>query len=455
MLSDQHGLAVTASTAESAARLDATITAYCGFKLDTGDRLRATLAGDPHVVFGHILYGYFMLLLVKRELVARAREAADAAAASMRAVGSTPREAMHLRALEAWIRRDLDAATVILETILVAYPHDIVALKLVQYLLFYAGDWTRMHGTVSGAVAAWDDTVPGYGFALGCHAFGLEECGEYDAAERVGKRAIEREPADIWGAHAVAHVFEMQDRAQDGLRWIDGLAPQWRDANNFAFHVWWHRCLFLLAEGRFDEALARYDGEVRADSTDEHLDIVNAVSLLWRFEQAGVPVGARWDELAARAAARLDDHMLVFSDTHFAMALAAAGTPEDFTRWCQSSTRFATAAKESQAAVMSAAGLVLAEAAQAHRSGAFACAVDLLLPVRAAIHRIGGSHAQRDLFEQLLIDAAVKAERWDTARELLQERLAARPGNVWGRTELRRIETRRLHPPAQGRRGVT
>ena len=87
MMSDRCGLAVTASTAESVARRDATITAYCGFKLDTGDRLRATLAGDPHIVFGQILHGYFMLLLVKRELAARARKAARATPASRASCG--------------------------------------------------------------------------------------------------------------------------------------------------------------------------------------------------------------------------------------------------------------------------------------------------------------------------------------------------------------------------------
>jgi len=92
---------------------------------------------------------------------------------------------------------------------------------------------------------------------------------------------------------------------------------------------------------------------------------------------------------------------------------------------------------------MAAVGLALGEAALAHRSGEFVRVLDLLLPVRAQIHRIGGSHAQRDLFAQLLIDAAVKAEKWDVARDLLLERLASRPGNVWGRNELSRVEAGR------------
>lgn len=436
MLADPRGLAVTAASAEAVMRLEATITAYCAFRKDTGDRLKEALASDPQLVMGHILRGYFMLLLVKRELVARARQAAEAADAAIKALGATPREVLHRRALDAWIARDQSHAIEIFEAILADYPRDILALKLAQYLLFYVGDGRRMRDTVARAIASWDEALPCYSFALGCHAFGLEECADYEAAERTGRRAVELIPEDIWGAHAVAHVFEMQERTAEGLSWIGALAPQWEAANNFAFHVWWHRCLFLLQLRRYDEVLARYDSEVRAESTDEHLDITNAVALLWRLEQAGIDVGKRWEELAQRSAARIEDHMTVFGDAHFAMALAAAGRPGDFARWQDSSRAYAAGSRETQAGVMAEVGLALGEAAHAHRHGDFARALELLLPVRDAIQHIGGSHAQRDLFAQLAIDSAVKSRRLVVARELLGERLSARPGNGWALDEL-------------------
>src|SRR5579864_4024078 len=216
MLTDPRGLAVTAARAESAMRLVATIAAYCAFRKDTGDRLKETLASDPQLVMGHILRGYFMLLLVKRELVARARQAAEAADAAIKAVGATPRETLHRRALDAWIARDQTRAIEIFEAILVDHPRDILALKLAQFLLFYAGDGRRMRNTVARAIASWHEALPCYGFALGCHAFGLEECGDYEAAERAGRRAVELIPEDIWGALAVAHVFEMRERTAEG-----------------------------------------------------------------------------------------------------------------------------------------------------------------------------------------------------------------------------------------------
>lgn len=429
MLIDPRGIAITASSDASVGKLEAAIIAYCAFRSDTGDRLKAALA-DPALVMAPILRGYFMLLLEKRELVARAEQAANTAAAAMTQAGATPRERLHLEALRAWIGRDGAAAAAILKRILAEYPRDLIALKLVQYLLFYQGDGHDMRDTFAAAIASWDESAPGYGYALGCHAFGIEECGEYEEAERMGRRAVALHRDDIWAAHAVAHCCEMQDRDADGIAWLDEASRGWPNANNFAFHVNWHRCLFLLELRCFDEVLEHYDREVRAESTDDSLDISNAVSLLWRLEQLGIDVGRRWDELAARSAARIDDHMLVFGDVHYAVALAAAGEDRAYDRWHHSSAAFAQTGTTA-ARVMGEVGLALGDAARAHRRGDYGRAVDLLWPVRASIHRIGGSHAQRDFFMKLLIDAAMKAGRVDVARTLLHERLAARPRNAW------------------------
>ena len=78
-------------------------------------------------------------------------------------------------------------------------------------------------------------------------------------------------------------------------------------------------------------------------------------------------------------------------------------------------------------------GLPICEALVACRSGDYAQAVDLLLPIRYQIRRLGGSHAQRDIFAQVLLDAAIKAARFQLARALLAERTALKPNNPWSR----------------------
>ena len=432
MLQDQRGLAVTAAGAPAVDALDATVAAYCGLRSDTGDRLKAALAADPDFVMAHILRGYFMMLFGKRPFLARALQSLEAAEAAVQKVGANPRERLHLAALRDWTRGDTRAATQRWEAILLDHPRDLAAVKLAQYHIFYTGDSEGMRDSLGRILYAWDEGVPGYGFVLGCYAFGLEEAGDYAAAERAGRRAVELNPADVWAAHAVAHVLEMQGRPREGIAWVGGLDREWGAINNFVFHIRWHRCLFHLELQEYDRVLELYDREVRAESTDEYLDITNGVAMLWRLEEAGVDVGQRWHELAERSAVRGEDHMMVFADVHYPIALAAAGGAGAAEQWLQSSRRFAASAKEEQARVMAEIGLALGEAAIAYRSGAFARVVELLLPLRSAIRTIGGSHAQRDLFQQMLIDAALKDGRFVLARALLSERTHLRPRNAWG-----------------------
>ena len=282
---------------------------------------------------------------------------------------------------------DFAGATSRWEALTAQYPRDLLALKLSQYGFFYAGESERMRDIVARALPHWDPADPDYGFVLGCHAFGLEETGEYAAAERAGRDAVALNPADIWAAHAVSHVFEMEGRPREGAAWVDGLEANWRGCNNFAYHALWHRCLFLLELGAADRVLDLYDRDVRPESTDDLLDISNAVSLLWRLEQRGVDVGDRWQELAERSQAHEDDHLLIFGDVHYVMALAAAGRADSASLMIDNLSRYAAESGESQAAVAREPGLALVRAVLAHRGGDHGGACDELLAVRPAIRR--------------------------------------------------------------------
>ncbi|MBZ9966671.1 MULTISPECIES: hypothetical protein [unclassified Mesorhizobium] len=93
------------------------------------------------------------------------------------------------------------------------------------------------------------------------HAFGLEETGDYGRAEEVGRLAVALQPLDCWAHHAVAHVMEMQGRAEDGIGWMIAREPHWSaDDNFFRVHNWWHRSLCHLDLGQADEALHQRQG---------------------------------------------------------------------------------------------------------------------------------------------------------------------------------------------------
>jgi tetratricopeptide (TPR) repeat protein len=433
-LHDMNGEQIQAASQETVRLLDHAVTGYARARRDTRERIAAALASDPTCVMAHCLDGYLHMLSSKRDGVARAREAFSLAqtVGATRRRGLARREQLHVNALDAWSRGDMRGAASIWDTLLDEFPRDLIALKVSQFVLSYLGESEGMHARVESVLPAWTVEHPGYGFMLGCYAYALEESGRYRDAEDAGLRAVELDRGDIWAAHAVAHVAEMEGRLQDGIDWIATLSSEWSECSNFALHLRWHESLYHLELEQHDRVLALYDREVRAESTDEYLDVANAVSLLWRLEQADVNVGARWGELASRAALHVDDHALVFVDLHYLMALAAADDRVAVREFLSSCEAFAASGRGTEAEVMADVGLPLARAVVAHRDGAYDAVVDHLYPVRRRIRRIGASHAQRDLFDQLLLDAAWRGRRVDVARELLADRLRWRPNNRWG-----------------------
>jgi tetratricopeptide (TPR) repeat protein len=429
MLKDAHGLAISTSSAQAAAAFDRTLEGYLKARLDTRDHLAALLKADPEFALAHCLKGYFTMLLYKQAAV---ESAAQAARTARRLVANaTARERMHVDALEAWVAGDLDRVLAIWEAILAEHPTDVLAFRLAHYKYFWTGRARDMLASVERIAPKWGRELPGYGPLLGCRSFALEECGDYAAAEEVGRQAIEIDAADLWAAHAVAHVMEMQGRQGDGILWLDGLAPHWAGTNQLQHHLWWHRALFHYEQRDFDQVLRLYDQRFRnlaspltQSQPDFIIDVQNAASMLFRLERLGVDVGDRWIEIADKAEQRIGDCLSVFTLPHWMMALAATGRGDPARRMLEGMRAYAEG-RESNAIVVRQIALPLAEAVLAHRRGEFAAALDLMRAIIGETQRMGGSHAQHDVLRQLFLDCAARAGNADDARSALAA-LAAR-----------------------------
>jgi tetratricopeptide (TPR) repeat protein len=428
---DQRGVAYTAASQNAVDRFDATITEYVHFGTETGARLKETLAEDPEFAMAHVLRGCFMQLFCIPALTEKAKQSLMKARHAGDSHGADERERHHIDALDAWTAGDMQTALEHWESILLDHPLDMLAVKLSQFVHFYLGDSRRLRDSIARILPAWQGDVPGLANVLGMYAFGLEESGDYAAAERNGRLAVERDPADPWSVHAVAHVMEMQDRPRDGIAWLRELEPHWSGSNNFRFHLWWHLALFYLELEEYDEVLRLYDTEFRKEPSEEYLDICNATSMLWRLEERGIDVGDRWKELAEISATRIDGHGLIFPDMHFMMALGAAGESEKGGALLHSLKALSGRAGVTQARVIEHVGLALASAIAAWYRSDYDAVVKHLLPIRYSLPEIGGSHAQRDLFHQILIAAALRVPRPKLARALLAERTRLKPRNAW------------------------
>ena len=434
MHSDTRELPLTTGNRDAADHYNRAIKRYFEYRLDTMQHVKAALAADPDFVMGHCLKGYLFMLFNAASVTGRVREAL--AACEARSEGVTPREALHVAALGAWLSGDWDKTIGIWDRILHDHPTDLLALRLQHFLTFWSGKAMALRGRVAQVAQSWDESLPGYGYVLGMLAFGLEECGDYAEAEAKGRRAVEINPEDLWAVHAVAHVLEMQGRHRDGIAWMSQPADAWDDRNPFRGHLWWHTALFPFELGDFDRVLDLYDNAIRTEQTDFYLDIQNAASLLLRLEFQGIDVGDRWAELADHAEANVDDHSLPFTDLHHMISLVRAGRPQAARKMLASLQAFAATPGSSAAATMEPATLPLCEAILAFGEGDYARTIETLLPIRFDYACVGGSHAQRDLFAQLLIEAAIKAGRLPLARALLSERAALKPssGATWIKT---------------------
>ncbi len=423
MHSDAQGLQLTTASTVAAAAYDAAVDGFCGFKADPVFHVKAALEADPNFALAHCLRGYAYLLMG----VPAVRPKAIACLEHAESGVATPREHGHFLALQAWCDGDLKGAAGRWEHLLIDHPTDLMALRMASGFHFNAGDCANLRDSVARVRPSWDGSVPGYGYVLSMYAFGLEECGAYAQAEATGRQAVDLNPADIWAVHAVAHVMEMQGRTGEGIAWLDDTEAGWAGCNFFAHHVWWHKALYHIEQDNSDAALALYDKRVRDDFSDVVYDIHDAAALLWRLELADMDVGRRWDELADKVAPRIDDHFDNFTDAHFMMCLAGGGRRGAANDLLASMHSYATTRRGTVASIMRDVGVAACEGLAAFRAGAYDRAVDKLLPIRYALHRIGGSHAQRDLFAVTLIEAALRGGRSRLARALAAERCAAMP----------------------------
>jgi tetratricopeptide (TPR) repeat protein len=429
MFRDAHGLEVTTASEAAVRAFDHTLAGYLRYSADTPERMAAVFDADPEFGLAHCLKGYFAMLGYKLSAVPIA-EAAAAEAARL-TQQATPRERAHVAALRRWIDGEPDRAAEIWEQILSEHPRDILAFRLAHFVNFWLGRPDVMLASVLGIEPHWSDDLPGYNAVLGCRCFAHEECGHYTEAEAAGRAAIDRDPGDLWAAHGVAHVLEMQGRRSEGIAWIDSLHDNWDEANNLRHHLWWHAAMFHLERGEMDRVLVRYDGEFRNPRSrlteaqpDLYIDVQNAASMLFRLQRHGANVGNRWVELADHAEARIGDCLSAFTLPHWMMALAATGRYAAAHRMLEAMRAF-TQRRGITASLVARYALPICEAVLAHGRGKFAQAVAVMRPALGGMYRLGGSHAQQDVLEQLYLDSAMQAGLLDDAR-LLLERVAGR-----------------------------
>lgn len=418
---DRWGAPVQAVDGAAVLLLDQAVEDLVALSGDPVGGAEAAVAADGELALARVYRAYLSLYATTAEGAAEAGTIVKPLEAGADQLPA--RERHHLAAARAWAGGDWQAAARALERALVDNPRDLLALKVAQDLYFFLGNRLELRDVAARVLPAWPRSDPAWGYVQGIWAFGLEENGDYRAAETAARNALARNPRDVWGVHALAHVFEMEGRHEPGVSFLSSSSPDW-ESSYFAVHNWWHLGLYLLELGRVNDALALYHERVRAARSAEWLDIVDAAALLWRLSLYGTAVSAAAAVLADDISDLVDVPAYLFNDWHAVMTFGLAGDHERNARVLAANSRL-TAPSNRRAAQR--AGLRLLEGFAAFAAGSPAAAVDLLADVRPEAHAVGGSHAQRDVVDLTLIAAAARCGQAGLTRALVAERVARKP----------------------------
>jgi hypothetical protein len=388
------------------------------------ERILAAADAEPESCLANVYAGLLWMLLEAPE---GARRAAKYLAAAERAAPlATRREQLNTAVLRAWVDGDPALTLRLCDQTSDEYPRDLAIVKTHQYFEFNRGNSPEML-RVALKVAAANADVP---YVHGMAAFAYEQCHLLDEAESAARTALQMRRKEPWAQHALAHVFLTRGRIDEGARFLEQAADTWTDLNSFMLtHIWWHLALFYLSQGRDDQVLEIYDRHCWGVAKDYSQDQIGAVSLLARLEIAGIDVGARWRELGRHLAARAHDTVLPFLTLQYLYGLARAGRDEAQTL-LDTVRRYAETAPSFTREVWRDVALPGCEGLYAYARGDPAKAWPHLASSVPRMAEAGGSHAQRDLFEQILRDSAARSGRPAAAQQMLESKRRADPDGV-------------------------
>lgn len=434
---DLLGLTLSGAEASSLPHYEAALRQLQCFVGDPVAACDRAIAASPDFVMAHVLKAYLYALSTDAAAMAVAAVSHQAAAK----LAATPRERGHVEAVGALCRGGWHEASNILAGVAKEYPKDALALQAGHQIDFFTGNSGMLRDRIAAALPAWDESMPGCHAMLSAHAFGLEENGDYASAERAGRRAAELEPRDGWAQHAVAHVMEMQSRQGDGIAWMRANPDAWSKDSFLQIHNWWHLALFHYELGETDEVLALFDGPIFGARSPIVLNLVDASAILWRLHLGGMDAPERWQALADIWQPLAKAGNYAFNDAHAMMAFAAAERDQAARELLQAQEE-AMARGGDNARFTRDVGHPVALALKAFGERNYAETIKRLLPVRAVAHTFGGSHAQRDVIELTLIEAAIRADETALAVELTSGRARARPESPLSRLFVNRAGPR-------------
>lgn len=420
---DRYGLALTTSSAKAAELYSRGLDHSLAAEAPAEECFAAAREEDAGFALAHVAEARMLQFRGKaaeaKQAAARARELAPAA---------TRREQQHIDCIATAVDGDPASALAKLRAQVAEFPLDAFVLSQacgVYGLIGFSGRLERNEEQL----ALLESLATSYGddwWFLSQIAFAYNELFRHEEARSAVERSLAGYERNGHASHTVAHIaYETGDAAGGAAfmrEWLVGYEP----AHQLYGHNHWHLALFELTAGNMDRVLKLYDSVIKPSvSTSAALGaIADAASLLWRCTLTERPADELpWAEVADFGARAFPRSGMVWADAHCMIA------------WCATNDQARLTTLVGQLRDRSAGGkvyagpmlLTLAEGYSAFAAGEWNLAANLFETAAPEVIRLGGSHAQRDVFEETLIEANVRADRPERAKRLLGARLERRP----------------------------
>jgi hypothetical protein len=279
-------------------------------------------------------------------------------------------------------------------------------------------------------LALLEELAPHWGddwWFLGYLGWAYIETGEVVRGTRLVERSLAGNPRNAHAAHQRVHGFFEAGDTAGGAAFLETWLPDYDRAGQLHCHLSWHLALFELARGDSERARAIYLDSIRPSVAQSApmLSLADSASFLWRWRLygAGPPLDAQWAEVAAHARRHFPRAGLAFADLHAALAEVAIADDDGLQSRIADLRSLAERGRLPPGEVAPA----LCAGAAALGRGDTPEAARILEAALADLPRIGGSHAQREVFEDSLIIAYLGSGHTAKAKELLHSRLARRP----------------------------
>jgi tetratricopeptide (TPR) repeat protein len=417
-LSDCYGLPTTTRSREALHWYNQGIRGLLGFRRDTPDCFHKALALDPAFAMAHGHLGVHYFLEESEDMVARARTCFEQARAGLAAL--TEREREVIETLDLWGNGQVREAMDRMHTAITARPREIVLLQRLYFVYFVQGASEKLRDLPASVLSHYEHDA----YILGMYSFGLEESHEFARAFEIGQRALALNAEDVWALHALAHATYETGAFAAGVRLLEDGLRHCDEVGSFRHHIVWHLALFLWEQGQYQRTLQLYHNAFGDPATLIPPHLVDTVSLLWRLNLTGRPTPEEWHALTPSLETLRQARTYLFNQMHIALGLTGARRLP----WAQEYLAGLRARlRPGRPSVLSDVGIPLVEGLIAYTQGDYARVVERLHPIRERIIEIGGSHAQRELFADILLDAALQTGAYEVAGDILDAKQRYRP----------------------------